>query len=109
MTKGGHLIDLHNKMMEERLMKKHIISLAILLASGISVFGQNTTYLSEIRITDRQVVKTSDRQVNVKMEVSLDELDIKRQHSLRVVPVILSADGTQERELPPFCHQRKSP
>ena len=30
-------------------MKKHIISLAILLASGISVFGQNTTYLSEIR------------------------------------------------------------
>lgn len=83
-------------------MKKHIISLAILLASGISVFGQNTTYLSEIRITDRQVVKTSDRQVNVKMEVSLDELDIKRQHSLRVVPVILSADGTQERELPPF-------
>ena len=88
--------------MEERLMKKHIISLAILLASGVSVFGQNTTYLSEIRITDRQVVKTSDRQVNVKMEVSLDELDIKRQHSLRVVPVILSADGTQERELPPF-------
>ena len=72
--------------MEERLMKKHIISLAILLASGVSVFGQNTTYLSEIRITDRQVVKTSDRQVNVKMEVSLDELDIKRQHSLRVVP-----------------------
>ena len=33
-------------MMEERLMKKHIISLAILLASGVSVFGQNTTYLS---------------------------------------------------------------
>lgn len=74
-------------------MKKHIISLAILLASGVSVFGQNTTYLSEIRITDRQVVKTSDRQVNVKMEVSLDELDIKRQHSLRVVPVILPPTG----------------
>ena len=82
-------------------MKKHIITLAILLAAGNLAFAQ-TAYLSEIKINDRQVVKTDDRRVNVKMNVNLDELDIKRQHSLYVVPVILSADGTQEAELPAF-------
>lgn len=88
-------------MMEERTMKKYIISLAFVLAAGIPVFGQ-TSYLSEIKIVNREVVKTGDRQANVKMTVNLDELDIKNQHSLRVVPVILSADGSQQQELPSF-------
>lgn len=88
-------------MMEEHRMKKYIISLAWVLAAGIPVLGQ-TSYLSEIKIVDREVVKTSDRQANVKMTVNLDDLDIKNQHSLCVVPVILSADGSQEQELPSF-------
>ena len=88
-------------MMEERTMKKYIISLAFVLAAGIPVFGQ-TSYLSEIKIVNREVVKTGDRQANVKMTVSLDDLDMKNQHSLRVVPVILSADGSQQQELPSF-------
>lgn len=88
-------------MMEERRMKKYIISLVFVLAAGIPVLGQ-TSYLSEIKIVDREVAKTADRQARVKMTVSLDELDIKNQHSLCVVPVILSADGTQEQELPSF-------
>ena len=82
-------------------MKKYIISLAFVLAAGIPVFGQ-TSYLSEIKIVNREVVKTGDRQANVKMTVSLDDLDMKNQHSLRVVPVILSADGSQQQELPSF-------
>lgn len=88
-------------MMEERTMKKYIISLAFVLAAGIPVLGQ-TSYLSEIKIVNREVVKTGDRQANVKMTVSLDDLDMKNQHSLRVVPVILSADGSQQQELPSF-------
>lgn len=88
-------------MMEERRMKKYIISLVFVLAAGIPVLGQ-TSYLSEIKIVDREVAKTADRQARVKMTVSLDELDIKNQHSLCVVPVILSADGTQEQELASF-------
>ena len=87
-------------MMEERTMKKHILSLAILLAAGGYAFGQ-TVYLSEIKVTNREVTKTADRQANVSMELNLDELDMKRQHSLRLTPVILSADGSQEAELPP--------
>ena len=88
-------------MMEERTMKKYIISLAFVLAAGTPVFGQ-TSYLNEIKIVNREVVKTGDRQANVKMTVSLDDLDMKNQHSLRVVPVILSADGSQQQELPSF-------
>lgn len=88
-------------MMEERTMKKYIISLAFILAAGIPVLGQ-TSYLSEIKIVNREVVKTGYRQANVKMTVSLDDLDMKNQHSLRVVPVILSADGSQQQELPSF-------
>lgn len=88
-------------MMEERTMKKYIISLAFVLAVGIPVLGQ-TSYLSEIKIVNREVVKTGDRQANVKMTVSLDGLEMKNQHSLRVVPVILSADGSQQQELPSF-------
>lgn len=86
-------------MMEERRMKKYIISLVFVLVAGIPVLGQ-TSYLSEIKIVDREVVKTGDRQTNVKMTLNLDGLDIKNQHSLCVVPVILSADGSQEQELP---------
>lgn len=88
-------------MMEERRMKKYIISLVFVLAAGIPVLGQ-TSYLSEIKIVNREVAKTADRQARVKMTVNLDNLDIKKQHSLRVVPFILSADGSQEQELPPF-------
>lgn len=87
--------------MEERTMKKHILSIAMLLAAGIPALAQ-TSYLEEIKIENREVVKTDDRRVRVIMRVNLDELDIKRQHALRVVPVLVSADGTQEMELPPF-------
>lgn len=80
-------------------MKKYILSFVFVLAAGVPVWGQ-TSYLSEIKIVDREVVKTGDRQANVKMTLSLDGLDIKNQHSLCVVPVILSADGSQEQELP---------
>lgn len=80
-------------------MKKYILSFVFVLAAGVPMWGQ-TSYLSEIKIVDREVVKTGDRQANVKMTLSLDGLDIKNQHSLCVVPVILSADGSQEQELP---------
>lgn len=57
-------------------MKKYIISLVFVLAAGIPVLGQ-TSYLSEIKIVNREVAKTADRQARVKMTVNLDNLDIK--------------------------------
>ena len=81
-------------------MKRQILSIALFLGAAGAAFGQ-TSYLSEIRVLNREVVKTDDRRASVSMELNMDGLEMKRQHSLRVVPVILSADGTQETELPP--------
>lgn len=81
-------------------MKKHILSLAFLCAFT-SAYSQ-TSYLSELLINNRQVEKTADRQVKVSFDADLSGLDMKRQQSLRVVPVIVSEDGSQEVELPAF-------
>lgn len=81
-------------------MKKQVLSLAFLLASACAY--SQTSYLSELVINNRQVEKTADRQVKVSFDVDLSELDMKRQQSLRVVPVIVSEDGSQEAELPAF-------
>ena len=81
-------------------MKKQFLSLAFLLASACAY--SQTSYLSELLINNRQVEKTADRQVKVSFDADLSGLDMKRQQSLRVVPVIVSADGSQEVELPAF-------
>ena len=81
-------------------MKKQVLSLAFLLASACAY--SQTSYLSELVINNRQVEKTADRQVRVSFDVDLSELDMKRQQSLRVIPVIVSEDGSQEAELPAF-------
>lgn len=70
--------------------------------------GAQTPYLEEINITGQQVTKTSDRKANVKMEFSLDGLKMNRQHSLRLVPVIVSEDGNMEQELPPLVINGKT-
>ena len=75
-------------------MKKQVLSLAFLLASACAY--SQTSYLSELLINNRQVEKTADRQVKVSFDADLSGLDMKRQQSLRVVPVIVSADGSQE-------------
>ena len=85
--------------MEENVMKKHIFLLAALLTAGNAALAQ-TNYLSQIKIEKQQADKTDDRKITVKMSLNLDELDIKRQHSLTLVPVIASADGSREQELP---------
>lgn len=83
------------------MMKKYIISAALLFATATSLWAQ-MPYLGGMDITDRQVTKTADRKANVKMEINLNDLRMKTQHSLRVVPVLISKDGSQEQELPPF-------
>ena len=41
-------------------MKKYIISLLLFLSLGGSIWGQ-TTYLSEIDVSNRQIEKTPDK------------------------------------------------
>ena len=92
--------------MEEQAMKKYFVYAAMLFAAVSA--GAQTPYLEEINITGQQVTKTSDRKANVKMEFSLDGLKMNRQHSLRLVPVIVSEDGNMEQELPPLVINGKT-
>lgn len=82
-------------------MKKQILSFAVMCALGGTLRAQ-TTYLSEISIDNRRIEKNAARQVEVSFEADLSGLDIKRQHSLQLVPVIVSADRAQEAALPPI-------
>lgn len=92
--------------MEERSMKKYIFSAALIMA--VASAGAQTPYLEAMSIDGPQVTKTADRMANVKMEIGLDGLELNRQHSLRVVPVIVAAGGAQEQELPAFVINGKT-
>lgn len=87
-------------------MKKHIISVALCLALGAPLFAQ-TAYLNEISLDNRRVEKVAGRMVQASMDLNLDQLDIKRQHSLELVPVLVSADGANREELPPVIIEGK--
>lgn len=87
-------------------MKKYIFSAAMLFAAVSA--GAQVPYLEAVNIDGPQVTKTADRKANVKMEIGLDNLKMNRQHSLRVVPVIVAADGSMEQELPPFVINGKT-
>lgn len=80
-------------------MKKYIISLALFLALGCQAFSQ-ISYLGEIKVENRKVEKNDRRKVSVSMDFNLQDLEMKKQHVLRLVPVIVSSDGTTEQELP---------
>lgn len=81
-------------------MKKHIILSALFAALCGPAFAQ-TAYLSEIGIDNRRVEKTEGRKVSVSLTLDCSGLDLKRQQSLMLVPVIVSADGSQEQSLHP--------
>lgn len=80
------------------MKKKYILSLALCLTLGMTSYGQ-TAYMSEIKVEGRQISKTADRKVKIDVDLDLSGLDLKRQHSLRIVPVLVSADGSQKMEL----------
>ncbi len=86
-------------MREERTMKKLFMTFVLWMGIALSVVAQDA-YLNEIQWTDCRLTKTADRQALLQMTVCLDHLDLNRQHSLRVVPVLVSADGSTEQALP---------
>ena len=80
-------------------MKKTLISIAWLLAMA-SAAGAQTAYLEQVGLENRRVEKAGEA-VRVRMDIRLDGLDMKKQHALRLEPVIVSADGAREEALPP--------
>ena len=78
-------------------MKKIFVSIALLLP--FSAFAQ-TAYLESVTVENRRVEKDG-ADVRVRMDLGLDNLDMKLQHTLQLTPVIVSGDGTQELALQP--------
>lgn len=81
-------------------MKKTIILLTCLLAASPAVWAQNA-YLEQLKVENRSVEKVN-RSVRVTADFNLDDMKLNTQHSLRLVPVIVSADGTHELPLEPI-------
>lgn len=79
-------------------MKKKMLLWAWLVAAGMPAPAQNAC-LENLKLENRTVGKAGDS-VRVRADICLDGVDLKRQQSLRLVPVLVSADGTQEALLP---------
>ena len=69
-------------------------TLAGALLLGCTLAPAQTTYLQHLRVDTCAVQKQGDR-VNVAIGMKFDSVDLARQHSLTLVPVIFSADGSQ--------------
>lgn len=81
-------------------MKKTIALLTCLLAASPAVWAQNA-YLEQLKVENRSVEKVN-RSVRVTADFNLDDMKLNTQHSLRLVPVIVSADGMHELSLDPI-------
>lgn len=86
-------------------MKKTILLLGWLLAACPVAFGQ-THYLESLILENQRVTKTGNK-VTVSADIRMDGMDLDRQQSVRLVPVIVSADGTQQKELAPILVEGK--
>lgn len=86
-------------------MKKTILLAGWLLATCPAAFAQ-THYLENLKLENQQVSKTGSR-VTVSADIVLDEMELNRQQSLRLVPVLVSADGMRQQELTPVLIEGK--
>lgn len=86
-------------------MKKTILLAGWLLAACPAAFAQ-THYLENLKLENQQVSKTGSR-VTVSADIVLDEMELNRQQSLRLVPVLVSADGMRQQELTPVLIEGK--
>ena len=86
-------------------MKKTILLLGCLLAASPVVLGQ-THYLENLQLENQSITKDGAK-VSISADILMDEMELSRQKSLRLVPAIVSADGTQQLELTPILVEGK--
>lgn len=80
-------------------MKRMIMLFGWMLIVCTAASGQ-THFLEQVDWGTPSVVKQGEK-VRVKVDIRLDEMRLKIQQALRLVPVIVSADGSQEAALQP--------
>lgn len=87
-------------------MKKMMIFFAWMLAAcPMAILGQ-THYLENLTLENSKVEKVG-RSVRVSADIRLDAVELNRQQTLRLVPVLVSADGSQQMELKPVVLEGK--
>lgn len=86
-------------------MKKTILLVGWLLTACTATFAQ-THYLESLKLDNQCVVKTGN-DVSVSVDIRLDGMRLDRQQSVRLVPVLVSADGTRQQELVPVLIEGK--
>lgn len=77
----------------------------MLAACPMAVLGQ-THYLENLTLENSKVEKVG-RSVRVSADIRLDAVELNRQQTLRLVPVLVSADGSQQMELKPVVLEGK--
>lgn len=77
----------------------------MLAACPMVVLGQ-TRYLENLTLENTKVEKV-ERSVRVEADIRLDGVELNRQQALRLVPVLVSADGSQHIELKPMILEGK--
>lgn len=79
------------------MKKTNIFSACILAICPLSVIGQ-THYLENL-VLENKIVEKVGHDVCVNADIRLDEMNLNSQQSLLLVPVLVSADGSQEVKL----------
>ena len=77
----------------------------MLAACPMAILGQ-THYLESLTLENSKVEKVG-RSVRVSADIRLDAVELNRQQTLRLVPVLVSADGSQQMELKPVVLEGK--
>lgn len=82
-------------------MKRILLVLTMMSVMSAAVAkpsGSDDDYLKRIRIENRSIERHGDSVV-VKLELDISAIDMKTQHSLKVVPALVSMDGKHEHPL----------
>lgn len=80
-------------------MLKRYTLIAALLTGVCAAPAQQTGYAGRVAV-DRSVSKAGN-DVNIRLDIHLDNLDLKSQHTLVLTPVLQSKDKATEKELAP--------
>ncbi len=79
---------------------KKISSLLIGILTACPTTWAQTTYLENLKVENLAAEKQGDN-VRVTMDINMDELDMKSQHMMKLVPVLVAADKARQQEMEP--------
>ena len=74
---------------------KRTLTYFLLLFFPMLLHAQENAYLEQIRVADYQLQSLDNERVQLEMTLHFDQLKLNAQHALRIVPKLVSADGTK--------------